>query len=84
MSSFLQEEGYVRIIQCFLNPELMLKCPESPNPLADDEEVLELHGRGHRPTKRSAQTKEDPLHALFFRTNESKQGNNMYITIYKL
>lgn len=28
MEEYLREDGYIRLIQCFLNPELMLKKPE--------------------------------------------------------
>lgn len=29
LAPYLQEEGYIRLIQCFLDPRLMLCCPES-------------------------------------------------------
>ena len=29
LAPYLQEEGYIQLIQCFLNPQLMLCCPES-------------------------------------------------------
>ena len=71
MSTFLQEEGYIHIIKCFLNPVLMIYRPEVPNPLTDHEQVLELHGRGHRPARRKYQERDDPLFRLF---HEVKQG----------
>ena len=71
MSTFLLEEGYVHIIQCFLNPGLIKNCPEVPNPLNEHEQVLELHGGGHQPIKREGQEKDDPLFRLF---HEVKQG----------
>ena len=75
MSALLKEEGYIRLIQCFLNPDLMLNRPESPNPLADDQQVLELvPGGGAKPIKRRGQTKEDPLHSLFVFNEDEKQG----------
>ena len=43
MAGYLKEEGYIRLIQCFLNPALMLNRPESPNPLTGDQQVLELY-----------------------------------------
>ena len=74
MSAYFKEEGYIRVIQCFLNPELMLNRPESPNPLTGDEQVLELlPGGGHR-TKRRGQATEDPLHSLFVYPEDQKQG----------
>ena len=74
MSPYFKEEGYIRVIQCFLNPDLMLNRPESPNPLTGDEQVLELlPGGGHR-TKRRGQATEDPLHSLFVYPKDQKQG----------
>lgn len=75
MSGFLKEEGYIRVIQCFLNPELMLNRPESPNPLTGDQQVLELvPGGGHRPIQRRGQAKEDPLYSLFVPNEQQKEG----------
>ena len=42
LATYLREEGYICLIQCFLNPQLMLCHPESPNPLSEDTPVLEL------------------------------------------
>ena len=76
MSAILKEEGYIRLIQCFLNPDLMLNRPESPNPLTGDQQVLELiPGGGARPIRtRGQQAKEDPLHKLFVCSEDEKQG----------
>ena len=75
MSQFLKEEGYIRVIQCFLNPDLMLNRPESPNPLTGDQQVLELLPRGgHRPIQRRGQAMEDPLHNMFVRDDKDKEG----------
>ena len=75
MANFLKEEGYIRLIQCFLNPGLMLNRPESPNPLTGDQQVLELlPGGGHRPMRRNGQSMEDPLYKLFVPDKDVKQG----------
>ena len=35
LAPYLEEEGCIRLIQCFLDPELMLCHPESPKSLWD-------------------------------------------------
>ena len=80
MAVFLKEEGYIRLIQCFLNPALMLNRPESPNPLTGDQQVLELlPGGGHPPMRRHGQAMEDPLYKLFVPDKDVKQGMYMYM-----
>lgn len=79
MATSLKEEGYIRLIQCFLNPALMLNRPESPNPLTGDQQVLELlPGGGHRPLRRRGQAMEDPLYRLFVPSKDVKQGTYTY------
>ena len=74
LSTYLREEGYIRLIQCFLNPQLMLCHPESPNPLREDTPVLELvAGGGHRTLERRGK-KVDPLYQLFMPTNHQQIG----------
>lgn len=80
MSALLKEEGYIRLIQCFLNPDLMLNRPESPNPLTGDQQVLELiPGGGARPIQTRGQAKEDPLRNLFVCSEDEKQGMCMLL-----
>ena len=76
MAGYFKEEGYIRLIQCVLNPALMLNRPESPNPLTGDELVLELLPDGrHRPLRRrGGQGTEDPLYKLFVPDKDVKQG----------
>lgn len=72
---YLMEEGYIRLIQAFLNPGLMVHRPEAPNPLREDEQVLELDPGGrHRPLQRSGVPLADPLYLLFFPDNPQQQG----------
>ena len=77
LAPYLQEEGYVRLIQCFLNPKLLLSHPESPNPLQDDTPVLELvPGGGHRRLERGGK-KIDPLYLLFMPNEHQQNGENV-------
>ena len=49
----------------------MRKVEEHPNPLRDDEVVLELApGGGHRPRYRGGSKKVDPLYQLFVPDNQ--------------
>ena len=71
------DEGEIRLIQCFLDPQLMRKVEEHPNPLRDDEVVLELvQGGGHRPRRRGG-SKVDPLHQLFVPDNPQQVGKKL-------
>ena len=82
MAGFLKEEGYIRLIQCFLNPALMQNRPESPNPLTGDQQVLELlPGGGHRPLRRPGQAMEDPLYKLFVPNKDVKQGRLVCVCV---
>ena len=74
MEEYLREDSYIRLIQCFLNPELMLKNPEPPNVLRDDQPIIELTpGGGYRPRPRDGK-REDPLHLLFQPEGPQQQG----------
>ena len=74
MLPYLREEGYVRMIQCFLLPELMIRREEAPNVLREDEAVLELTPDGrHRPIKRRG-NEMDPVYELFMPPNPEQQG----------
>ena len=77
LAPYLQEEGYIRLIRCFLNPKLLLSNPESPNPLQEDTPVLELvPGGGHRRIERRGK-KIDPLHQLFMPSEHQQNGENV-------
>ena len=68
------QEAEIRLFQCFLDTRQMICQPENPNPLREDEEVLELvPGGGHRRRRPHTRVKtEDPLHQLFV-PNDPKQ-----------
>ena len=68
LAPYLQEKGCIRLIQCFLNPKLMLCHSESPNPLQEDHCVLELEREGK---------KIDPLHQLFVQSEHKPIGESV-------
>lgn len=73
MSNYLQEEGYVRLIQCFLKPGLMLERPESPNALTEQQVLqLGLDGKAHVLKRQGAQV--DPIYQLFVPSNPDELG----------
>lgn len=54
----------------------MICCPEVPNPVADDQPVIELtEGGGHRTIPRKGK-KEDPLYNLFVCGKNEKHGTS--------
>ena len=40
---YIGEKGCIRLIQCFLNPELMLNSPESPKLKSKDKKIDPIH-----------------------------------------
>ena len=77
LQPYLKEDSYIRLIQCFLNPGLMLWREESPNPLRDDEAVIELTADGqHRPIQRDGE-KADPLYELFVPKDPNSEGKSL-------
>ena len=68
LAPYLQEEGYIRLIQCFLNPKLMLCHSETPIPLQEDHSVLGLEREGKTI---------DPLHQLFMQSEHKQIGENI-------
>ena len=68
LAPYLQEKGCIRLIQCFLNPKLMLCHSESPNSLQEDHSVLELEREGK---------KIDPLHQLFVQSEHKPIGESV-------
>lgn len=73
MSNYLREEGYIRLIQCFLQPNLMLRCEESPNALAE-QQVLQLGPDGRPKVMPRPGKQVDPLHQLFVPDNPEEIG----------
>lgn len=72
MAKLLQcEEGYIRLLRCFLHPNLMLQHRESSSSLTE-RQVLELGVNG-APTDLQHH-EDDPLHQLFFPDNSEQLG----------
>ena len=77
ISHYLKEEGYIRLIQCFLNPQLMLNRPESANPL-DGQQVLEITPDGRTTLIKRTGKQFDPLYKLFMPDDRRKQGECVF------
>ena len=80
LAPYLGKEGCVRLIQCFLNPKLMLCHPESPRAL------WELVHEGRKPKLEREEKKIDFLYQLFT-PNEHQQigeGFGHYQVYYSL
>ena len=61
----------------------MRKVEEDPNPLRDDEVVLELlPGGGHRLRRRGGSKKVDPLYQLFVPDNPEQTGKELTVVIF--
>ncbi len=60
----LREEGYIRLLQCFLNPALMIQRKEAPNALTD-QQVLQLGPDGRPRVMTKAGHQVDPIYQLF-------------------
>ena len=73
MSNYLREEGYIRLVQCFLHPSLMVHRKESPNPLTE-QHVLELGVDGRPQVIQRQGTYVDPLYQLFVPDQPEEQG----------
>ena len=58
MSTYLPEKGYVHLIQCFLQPGLMLQSQEIPN-TATQQQMLSAHAL------HCLETPTDPIYKLF-------------------
>ena len=68
LGPYLQEKGCIRLIQCFLNPKLMLCHSETSNPLQEDHCVLGLEREGK---------KIDSLYQLFMQSEHKQIGENV-------
>ncbi len=77
MSHYLREEGYIRIIQCFLLPDLMIQRKEGPNALTE-QDVLELDKEGRPRVIERAGTQVDPLYQLFMPDNPDQIGEGVW------
>ena len=68
LAPYLKEKGCIRLIQCFLNPKLMLCHSETPNSFQEDHSALGLEREGK---------KTDPLHQLFMQREHKHIGENV-------
>lgn len=69
MSFFLQEEAYIRLIQCFLQPSLMLQQKETP---IGEAKVLGPDGRPQVHQHQAALV--DPIYQLFVPDHPNQLG----------
>ena len=83
MSNWLREEGYIRLIQCFLNPRLMLERKENPNSLTE-RQVMEIgaDGRPHLLQRGGAGPQVDPVYQLFVPDNPEDIGTLMWVWLW--
>ena len=70
VAKYLQEDGYIRLLQCFLNPALMVQRKEAPNALTDQQ--LGADGRARVICKEGQQV--DPIYLLFMPEESEKLG----------
>ena len=77
---YLKEGGHIRLIQCFLNPDLMLQREELPSSLRDSAEQTRAGGQqtragGHQPAQRDI-VKVDPLYQLLVPNDPERKGQS--------
>ena len=77
MAGYLQEEGYIRLIQCFLNPKLMIQRKEAPNALTE-QQVLELGPDGRPQVIQRQGTQVDPIYQLFSHQHSEELGKREF------
>ena len=70
LAEYLREDGYIRLLQCFLNPALMVQRKEAPNALTDQQ--LGADGRARVIHKVGQQV--DPIYLLFIPEESEKLG----------
>ena len=67
------EDGYIRMIQCFLQPNLMIHRKEAPNSLIE-KEVLELDPDGRAQVMPREDHQIDPVYLLFMPHKQDEFG----------
>ena len=70
LAPYLGEEGCIRLMQCFLNPQLMLCHLESPKPL------WELVAEGTKPKLEREEKEIDLLYQLFIPKEHQQIGED--------
>ena len=73
LAEYLQEDGYIRLLQCFLNPALMVQHKEAPNALTD-QQVLQLGADGRARVIHKEGQQVDPIYLLFMPEESEKLG----------
>ena len=71
LAPYIGEEGCIRLIQCFLNPQLMLCHPEPPKPLSEM-----VPGAKPRHTVDREEKKIDHLYQFFTRNEHQQIGED--------
>ena len=71
LAPYIGEEGCIRLIQCFLNPQLMLCHPEPPKPLS-----VMVSGAKPRHTVDREEKKIDHLYEFFTRNEHQQIGED--------
>ena len=72
----------LKLMECFLHPNLMVRSPETPLPRDANEEILELGADGQPRLKVKEvppDQMEDPIHALFNPPEGSRDGEGLYL-----
>ena len=73
LAEYLREDGYIRLLQCFLNPALMVQRKEAPNALTD-QQVLQLGADGRARVIHKEGQQVDPIYLLFMPEESEKLG----------
>ena len=73
LAEYLHEDGYIRLLQCFLNPALMVEHKEAPNALTD-QQVLQLGSDGRAKVLHREGQQVDPIYQFFRPGQEEKLG----------
>ena len=73
MLPYIKEKGCIRMIQCFLLPDLMIKQKEAPNLVPDvDQTISECVSDSTCQLQGKAR---DPVHEFFVPSNQEFMGN---------
>jgi hypothetical protein len=73
MSAYLHgDKAYIRLIQCFLSPNLFIQHKESPNPYTDSEK----RDREYRRAVENTENHVDYLYELFDPESQVSPGEN--------
>ena len=75
MLPHLKEKGCIRMIQCFLLPDLMVHQKEAPNVVPDiDQTISECVSDSSGQLQQQGKER-DPVYELFMPTNQELMGN---------